>query len=53
MGRPFAGCSGLALCGYSLLNASSSAFDIVACCCSTSHRTPSLQGGVVSEPSNA
>ena len=53
MGRPLSGCNGLALFGYSILNAESWAWETVDLCWSTSQRTPSLHGGVVSEPSNS
>ena len=48
--RPAARCIGRAFIGYSRENASICGADSVSGCCITSHSTPSLHGGVVSEP---
>jgi hypothetical protein len=51
--RPFRGWTGRAFIGYSFLNAASCLAEISLVVFSTCQRTPSLHGGVVSEPLKA
>src|SRR5262245_21902448 len=49
---PLRGCTGRAFSGYNFAKEATSSAETSVGCCRTNHLTPSLQGGVVSEPVN-